>query len=104
LSSSGLKIEQLEFALGGVPIHVFYSRWTDYPEAVSSGAADWTFAGRLKAAWLGLRHRGQRLLQLSITGRVSNEWARDEAEKFLLQSLRTGESVSTGDVLNRSFQ
>lgn len=79
-----LPIRAYRFDDSGRPLHIFYCYWDGRSTGLSE---DWTARGRLRAAWLGERERGARMLELAVWGYEKDEAAeaalRDELGKLV---------------------
>lgn len=79
-SAGGLElaVRQYQFSQFGQPLHVFYSLWESDPRAQTAAAQpDFGARERIAAAWTGRRHRGQRVLQVAVSGPTTPEEAWD---------------------------
>jgi exosortase len=78
-----LDFRAYEFDETGRPLFVFVSIQDDKAEASEPkvGPEEWNTRGRLRAAWLGRRNLGQRLLEIAVTGFDDYGRAREAAAR-----------------------
>lgn len=67
--------------------HLFFATLENVAGAGEQTAVDWTFEGRLNAAWLGLRSRGTQILHLNVTNPPDLQEVRAQAAQYLEQVL-----------------
>lgn len=91
INGVNLPIRSYRFDDNGRSLHIFYCYWDGRSSYASDAAAaeeDWTAQGRLKAAWLGKRERGARMLELAVWGHENDEAATVALERELRQVVR----------------
>ncbi|MDP9004422.1 MAG: exosortase/archaeosortase family protein [Verrucomicrobiota bacterium] len=90
-----LDFRAYEFEQNGRPLFVFVCLQEDKMAASSSTTdePEWNMHGRLRAAWLGQRNLGQRLLEIAVTGFDGFPEAREAAERMVSGIVATDEST-----------
>lgn len=87
----------LSVSLGGVPVefkhelyrrgreslHLFYTNIQDSDAAAPTSRTDWTYPGRLRAAWLGIRSRRADLIHLTVAAPYSAAASRQLVTGYL---------------------
>ncbi|MEY2564281.1 MAG: hypothetical protein QOH88_2474 [Verrucomicrobiota bacterium] len=90
-----LDFRAYEFEQNGLPLFVFVCIQED-KMAVSRSTKDeqeWNMRGRLRAAWLGERNLGQRLLEIAVSGFPDFTRARDATERIVSGIVLVDEST-----------
>jgi exosortase len=80
VGSLPLDFRVYEFEQNGRPLFVFVCIQED-KVAAALDQPEWNLRGRLRAAWLGQRNLGQRLLEIAVTGMTDSTQARKAAER-----------------------
>jgi exosortase len=93
--SVSLDFRSYEFEQNGRPLFVFVSIQEDKRmESAPADAAEWSLAGRLRAAWQGKRNLGQRLLEIAVSGfddfAAASEALAKTAEEIVRPEKTTG--------------
>jgi hypothetical protein len=88
-----LPIRSYRFDDGGRALYVFYCYWdnrTSYESIDAATSEDWSSTGRLRAAWMGRRERGSRMLELAVWGCETEAEAKQALQQQLEQIIRPG--------------
>lgn len=88
-----LDFRTYEFEQNGRPLFVFVCIQEDKVAAAGPPVdqPEWNLRGRLRAAWLGQRNLGQRLLEIAVTGFSDSAQARTAAERSVSEIVEVEE-------------
>lgn len=78
-----LPVQTFRFKDQGSPVHVYYAILDDRPAIRMEKRLDNSTQSRLRAAWEGRKHRGQRLVEIGVWGDVPEIEARKTVEDCL---------------------
>ncbi len=78
-----LPVRTLRFKDGNNIVHVYYALIEDKPQTRMTRRLDNSLLSRIEAAWDGIKHRGQRMVEIGVWGDIDESEARKEAEQFL---------------------
>src|SRR5437868_7632794 len=88
-----LPIRVYRFRDHGSPLHVFYCYWdarSSYENAAAAVAEDWSFRGRLRAAFQGRREIGAQMLEIAVWGYQDDAEASEALARELSQVYGAG--------------
>jgi exosortase len=88
-----LAVQTFRFRDGDKVVHIFYALMDDLPRDQMGRRFDNSIVSRLRAALDGVRHRGQRMVEIGLWGDYPESKAREMVEQFLRTHTLVGDAA-----------